>query len=392
MAQKSTKPKTPGGGTTVQAGSSLYLVYGDDDYLVGRKAKEWVQALCPESDQALGLEIIDGRVDVVAEAVASVRACLGALQTVGFFGGRKVVWFRDVNFLNDSVVGRSREVKDEIEHLTQLIKKGLQADQILVVSAAKVDGRTAFFKACQAAGQVVQYATPERTEQADERARDYALEAFRARGLRPVSGDVVERFIEKTGPDTRQIEQEAEKLYLYLGDRKDIRDDDVQAIVSSSRESVAWDLADAVGRRELRRALLVLRQLLFQKESEVGLVIGLEGRFRDLLLLDDCRRRGWVRIEEQGRYQKAVWTGGADGERALGSMKKDPRKTHPYRTLLLLQQAARYSPRELLAGQAEIVRSHEMMVSSGVPGSILLELLVLKLVGDGKAPARRMAG
>ena len=39
-----------------------------------------------------------------------------------------------------------------------------------------------------------------------------------------------------------------------------------------------------VGNRDLPGTFEVLRQLLFQGENEVGLIISLENRFRDLLL------------------------------------------------------------------------------------------------------------
>lgn len=362
---------------------AVHLVFGEDEYLVSTNAKELVDRLCPKADQAFGLEIVEARVDLVADAVAAIGRCLDGLRTLGFLGGRKVVWLRDATFLGSGVIGESADVKTRLDDLVKLVKAGLPQGQILVVSALKVDGRSAFFKACQSAGNVRKFELPDKSYQLEQQARGTAGDAFRKIGLN-IGPDALEEFLDKTGTDTRQIVQEVEKLSVYLGDRKSVQVADVQDIVSSSREAIPWDLADAVGSRDLAGTLKVLRQLLFQGENEVGLIISLENRFRDLLMYREALDRKWLRIKGSDRWKELEWVGSAEVEAFATSLPKDPRSTHPFRAMRLIEQAQKFTARELRRCQAMTLSAHETIVSSTSAKELMLEFLLIKLLGAAR--------
>jgi DNA polymerase-3 subunit delta len=368
------------------AESAVHLVFGEDEYLVSTNAKELVDRLCPKVDQAFGLEIIEARVDLVADAIAAIGRCLDGLRTLGFLGGRKVVWLRDATFLGSGVIGESADVKNRLDDLVKLIKAGLPQGQVLVVSALKVDGRSAFFKACQSAGNVVKFELPDKSYQLEQQARGTAGDAFRKIGLN-IGPDALEEFLDKTGTDTRQIVQEVEKLSVYLGDRKNVQVADVRAIVSASREAISWDLADAVGNRDLAGTLKVLRQLLFQGENEVGLIISLENRFRDLLMYREAMDRKWLNVTGEEPWLKVEWRQSPEVDAFASSLAKDPRTVNIYRAGKLVAQAKRYSRQELIRCQALTLSAHETIVSSTSAKELMLEFLLIKLLGS--VPPRR---
>ena len=339
--------------------------------------------LCPKADQAFGLEIIEARVDTVADAIIAIGRCLDGLRTLGFLGGKKVVWLRDATFLGTGVVSESADVKARLDDLVKLIKAGLPQGQILVVSSLKVDGRSAFFKACQSAGHVTKFELPDKSYQIEQQARGTAGDAFRKIGLN-IGPDALEEFLDKTGTDTRQIVQEVEKLSVYLGDRKNVQVADIQAIVSPSREAISWDLADAVGNRDLPGALKVLRQLLFQGENEVGLIISLENRFRDLLLYREAFDRKWLSVSGQEPWLKVEWRQSPEVEAFALSLVKDPRQVNPYRAGKLVAQARKYSRQELARCQALTLSAHETIVSATSAKELMLEFLLIKLLGANR--------
>ena len=363
--------------------AQVHLVYGEDEYLVSTNAKKLVDDLCPKENQDFGLEVIEAHADNAAEASAAVDACLMGLQTLGFLAGQKVVWLRDANFLGTGKTAEARETREAVDKLTALIKAGLQSGQVLVVSAPKVDGRSAFFKACKAAGSLQHFALPEKTYQLEAQARETAAAALKGEGLR-VSGEVLEEFLARTGTDTRQIMSEVEKLRTYCGERDEVSVRDVREVVSASREALAWDLADAVGRRNLEGALRVLRQLLFQGENPVGLLFTLEGRFKDILLYRECLDRGWVRVYGKGRYTEVEWSHDSEADEALSSFARDPRKTHPFRAKLMVQQAQKYSAKEAARCQGIVLEAHRRLVSSRMSKELLLEFLMIRLLGRGQ--------
>ena len=373
--QKESKPKGESAGR-----QALFLVLGEDEYRVRTRARELVDQLCPPAEAAFGLEIIDAAVENAAEGILAVRRCLEALRTLGFLGGRKVVWLRDATLFT---VEAAADVRATVEELTGQIKAGLPTGQTLVISAQKVFRGSAFFKVCQAAGHIEEFEKPKPWKQA-EYARGQVLDAFRVAGLK-AAADAVDLFLDRVGTDTRQIIQEAEKLAVYLGDRKDVCQDDVQAVVSLSRESIAWDLADAVGARDLPGALKILRQLVFQGEEPIGLIYSLEGRFREMIVLREALDRGWARVTGEGYGKKLEWKAGPEIEAKLTAMGRDPRVGHPYRNLKLAEQAQRFSMVQLRRGHAQMVRAHEAMVSTAVPSALQMELLLLKLLAPEKA-------
>ncbi len=363
---------------------SIYLIYGNDEYLVSTKAREITKKLVPPENKMLGLDVVDGSAATVDEAVGVINRCLSALQSMGLFSEEKVVWLKDVNFLYDNRTGMSATVKEQIDRLTALIKAGLSPELTLVISADKVDKRKAFFKACKASGELHEFMVPEKAYQADKFA-DRSLDQITADVGIQLVGDARSLFIAKVGYDTRNMVNEVEKLATYMGKSGRASVADVQAIVSSSRDAIAWDLADAFGKRDLPEALRVLRQLVFQKENIIGIVIGLENRIRELILYREAFDRGWIiKKSSYGRDSFAWGDVGAEADEFFGEkLTKDPRKTHPFRANLLAQQARRFSRKRLRYCLSEITKAHAELVSSRVPQEMTLEFLLIRMLAVG---------
>ena len=365
---------------------SIYLIAGDDDFLIDQRGKQLVEELCPPEERALGLEIIEGSVADSDEAVRALSQCREAVLTVGFFGGRKVVWLRNAIFFGELMSAKSDALKTGIDHLTALIKGGLPEGQVLVITALKVDGRTSFYKTCKSHAELIEFKASAKPKEQAQSVRARAQQVWQELGLTPATPDVMEQFLLRTGSETRQIMMESQKLSSYLGQGgQRVTVEDVRAVVSSARESIAWDLQDQLGYRQLGAAIQTLRQLLFQKESTIGLMIGLESRFRELVTLKECLRRKWLRIEGGGWKQEPVWSTDAEAEAALGAIAKDPRKMHPYRVVKMVEQAQKYTLAELIRAQRQLASTHEQMVSSSIPQELQMELMLIRIAGSQDA-------
>jgi len=270
--------------------------------------------------------------------------------------------------------------------LVATIKGGLAPGIVLVLSAPAIDKRTALYKVFGAGGHALEYALPEKTYQVEQQARRRAGDLFRETGVK-IDARALERFIEKTGPDTRQIVQEVEKLCLYLGDRTTVTEDDVRDMVSPAREAISWDLEDAVGHKDLRQAMHVLDRLVFQGESPVFMLIRIENRLSDLMVFQVCLKKRWCRIRESGNFINLDWRTGAEIDEALSQLKKDPRTLHAYRAGRLASQASRWTGHELLRARDHVLAAHENAVRSRLPKSLIVGFLILRLIGSGPAEA-----
>ena len=366
----------------------VYLVYGEDDYLVAEKARELAAGLLPEAEREFGLDIIDGRADRVAEACEAIEQCLAALKTVGgLFSSRKVVWLQNATFFGETVLGRSARVKDALVPLVALIKEGLVGDQVLLVSATKVSKRYAFYKTCKAVGELHEFAVSDKGWQNEKRASQLLGDLLAKKKLK-MSAPTRQAFLEKVGTDTRHLVGEVEKLAVYAGDCGEATADDVAMVSCSARGALAWDLLDAFGERRLGAAVTALRQLLFQKESAHGLLASLVSRIRDLMTYRDCMDRGWLRMEKGYRGPEIRWgTPPPEGDQLLSAFAKDPRKAHPFYAGKLAAQARRYRLGELQRALDEAIRTQQAIVSSAVDPALLLEVLLVRTVGKGPAGA-----
>ncbi|MDD5484036.1 MAG: DNA polymerase III subunit delta [Kiritimatiellae bacterium] len=357
--------------------AGVYLFSGEDDYLLVQDARVLANKLIPPAEQTLGLEIIEARARNASEAGASIARCLEALRTPGFTGARKAVWLKQANFLDRSLLARSREVTETLASLTGLIKSGLPPGNMLIVTSNAVDKAAAFFKACQAKGEIHLQAALKPWEK-EKAAIAFVRSALRNNKLQ-FSGRITEAIVALAGTETRQLIQEVNKLALFVHPRREVREEDIRGVVASARESSALNLADAVGRRDLPKAIALMRQLLFQKENEIGLVMGLESRFRYLLIMKEMAS-GKTTGREKGVLEALL----------AGDKGRPP---HEYFLKKLDEQARLFSRQELDAARSAILATRLKLVSSSGLEELLLEKLIIQLcrrrvAARGTSPAK----
>ena len=376
MQKKIQKPRPTPARREQPAG--VYLIHGENELAVTDQAREIIQRLIPASAEALSLEVIPAQAGNVAEALECIDQCRAAIQTVSLLGGPKAVWLRNASFLDQGLIGKSRAVRERLQTLADILSSGLPADQLLVITSPKVDAASAFFKACQAAGQVLEFKLG-KPWQRDKPAADFAAQAFRKLGLN-ISGSVLQAFMLKVGNDQRRIQQEAEKLALYLGEQHTVRQEHIAEITSASREFFGFNLEDAVAKRDLTSALRLLRQLLFQNEKPMGLIFGLENRFRSLAILRAALAKKWLSLSGQflnkGRMNQ-------EQEDFLYQTLNDNRLKNPYLAAQRAQQALAFSAAELDQRRAWILATRRQLVSSALPDRLALEMLIIKLCQPG---------
>src|SRR5213082_4328935 len=128
------------------AAAKVYAVVGSDDVEVKHTAAELAEKLQPANAGDFGVEIIDGAADNADQAAARIRSTIDALRTLPFFGGEKVVWLKNANFLGDDQKARSAAVQSALEELSEMLDRGIGSEVTFLISAAEVDKRRGFYK------------------------------------------------------------------------------------------------------------------------------------------------------------------------------------------------------------------------------------------------------
>ncbi len=265
-------------------------------------------------------EIIDASVSNSGEALHVISKLREALQTLPFFGSGKVVWLRDCNFLGDERAASAQAVTETLTGLAEELKNFKWRNVRLLISAGKVDKRKTFFKTLDKLGTVEIFAGLSADDRDwVERAEVAARTAVRER-QKEISGEALAELVSRVGPNARQLESEIEKLCLFAGGRDKIEVADVNAVCTRNKTARAFALGDALGDRDLPRLLRRLDEELWEAKfdkdkSEIGLLYGLIGKVRAMLLLKEMLREGWVKPTRQLQPIQ-----GATGARARGQI------------------------------------------------------------------------
>src|SRR6202048_709413 len=102
----------------------VFAVVGSDEGETKRRAKELASELTPEHGGDFGVDTVDGTADNAEQAVLRLRQAKEAILTLPFFGGEKLVWLKNVNFLADTVTGRSAVVQEALEEFKVFLERG----------------------------------------------------------------------------------------------------------------------------------------------------------------------------------------------------------------------------------------------------------------------------
>lgn len=383
---------------TAELKANIHAIVGSDESEVKRTAAELATKLAPAEAGEFGLEVIDAYVDNVDQAVSKIRSVMDALQTLPFFGGGKLVWFKNANCLGDTPTGRSASVLSALDDLAELLESGLAPEITFLISATEVDKRRSFYKAVskRAELQVIDRLDSSRAgweEEATEIVRGHA----KARGLQ-FDQDALDLFVLLTGGDKRQIENELEKIELYLGDEKGrnngrsrpiatkppvlrVEGEHVRDLVPLSRRGIVFELSNALGARDLERALTLIRRLLDQGENAIGIFLAaIVPTIRNLLLAKDLMERYRIpRPHAPYNFISALNRLPAEATEHL-PRKKDG-SINGYVLSLAAQQAHRFETTQLIAGMEACLEANLRLVTSQLDHELVLTEIVVKLLG-----------
>jgi DNA polymerase III subunit delta len=370
--------------------SSLALVCGDDEFAVKQRARQlygqWSEEL-GGSDH----EIIEATVSNGGDALKVVSKLREALQTLPFFGSGKVVWLRDCNFFGDERAASSQAVTETLGELAEELKNFAWQNVRLLISAGKVDRRKAFFKTLDKIGLVENF-TALSLDDKDwvERAEATARTAVRAR-QKEISEEALAELVNRVGPNARQLENEIEKLCLFVGGQKKIEFADISVICTRNKTARAFALGDALGDRDLPRLLKRLDEELWEvkfnkDKSEIGLLYGLIGKIRAMLLLKEMLREGWIKAEmDYNRFKAQLER--VPAEKLPADKRFNPLSLNPYVLYKALPQARKYTQGELVRAMDLLLRCNQRLVSSGLDEALILQQALVQIVAPQVAAA-----
>lgn len=383
--------------SAAKAEAPVALICGEDDFAVKQRAKELFHKWSTELG-GMDHEMIEATVSNSGDALKAIAKLREALQTLPFFGGGKAIWLRDCNFLGDERTASSGDVTETLAELAQELKEFQWQNVRLLISAGKVDKRKTFYKTLEKLGRVESFdGWSVNDKDWTDQAELMAEKLIEARNKR-ISADALKELIARIGPQPRQLANEAEKLCLFVGDRIEISKSDVDTICIKNKLSRAFALGDALGNRNLPVLLKCLDEELWEidakidkDKSEIGLLYGLIGKVRALLLLKEMMREGWIKAAYDYNSFKAQLER-VPAAKLPSDKKYNPLALNPYVLFKALGQVKNYTETELVRAMDLLLQANQRLVSSALDERIVLQQTLVQIVGAPTArPANRAA-
>jgi len=240
-----------------------YLVVGAEPLLRDDALEAIREATFADGPSDFDYERLDG------ETVTGA-ALLDAVGTLPVLAPRRLVVLRDP----ESSRARASGLTDAIGEALVALKDN--RDIVLVVLAAKVDGRSRWVKAFGSAA-VVRCDPPRRRK---ELADFIAAEASR-QGV-ALDAAAIALLGERTGPQLLMLRQEIAKAALFAAPGEKVKAKHVAESTSDVAEEPIWDLADAIGEGRCGDALALLAKLLRSGSAPPAILGAFVGHFRKL--------------------------------------------------------------------------------------------------------------
>ncbi len=271
------------------------FVCGPDDFLVGRLGRERYDELAKEIDDEFSRETISGFANNVADVEAAINRFREALQTISMFGGRRLVWLKDVNFLADSVTGRAESTLKQVEELQRLLEANDPANVAVLITAAPVDRRRAFPKWCEKNGDFTLIGGD-----GDASALAGVIMAEAQQLGATFEPGAIELMLTKVGANTRLLIEETRKLSTAVDDGMAITEDLVAELTPNVAEGDFFEAAEAFFSGDIKWTLAALHRHFFQGGDARPIISALQNRNRILLQVRALVDAGDARLGGRG--------------------------------------------------------------------------------------------
>lgn len=311
---------------------SLYYVVGTEPFFVSEIKKTFLQKALS------GNGAKDFNHDEVSASEISAEDLLALLETLPIMSERRLVFCSQAEKLTEADWGKiSPALKSE------------SSSTVFVCFFEKKDRRKKHFK----------FLKDHAMELSAEPLRAWELDPWldfllQKEGLE-LSADSKTLFRQLAGANLMEIQLELKKLQQYMGDEKKVSQKDILACTSRLKTDSIFDLTDAIGRKDIVRALSSLAQLLEQNQSELGALSMLARHIRILSILQEEKKQ---KLSKNQLAQKAGIS--------------------PYFLKNYLSQTSLWSRQQIDQTMEALFETDKALKSSPLSSHIYLESFILK--------------
>jgi DNA polymerase-3 subunit delta len=211
----------------------FYWLEGDEEYFIDQVMSFAEQNILTESEADFNISIFYGK---DAEWAQVVNAC----RRYPMFSEKQVVLIKEAQGMR------------EIEKLLDYIEKPLNSTHLFIAyKGKKIDGRTKFAKIVKEKGVFIST-----KKLFDNELPEWTQNLAKEKGY-TITNKALAILIDHIGNDLNRLNNEIDKVIVNLSDRNIITEDDIENFVGVSKEFNVFELQDALGKRDLYKAIRI---------------------------------------------------------------------------------------------------------------------------------------
>lgn len=244
----------------------FYLLMGDENYLK-KQYKEKLAAALVDVEDSMNYHYAEGN------NLDMNQICdLG--ETLPFFSERRVLVLENTGLLKKS----SKDVEEKFANFPE--------STYVIMIEEDVDKRNSLYKFFAKQGYVANLTTP------DEKTLLQWVKTLCKEEGKIIEDAAVFHLTEHMGTEMFLLKNELEKLFCYCQGRNQITVADVNEICLDEAEDKLFDMLDAIGNRNQKKALKLYRDLLELHKPPMQLLTMLSRHFNILLQMSALKETG----------------------------------------------------------------------------------------------------
>lgn len=265
---------------------AISLLYGEETYLLEAKLKK--------IKKDFG-ELVKG-INFIQLDETNVNELIADIETPAFGYPKKLIIARNTGLFKkekktakgqDAVLNKLMlKISEYIEENISLINEAVE-----LVFVEEVAEKNTLFKTIEKNGEVIEFALlklPQIIQNIQKICVAYQVK---------IDNESAKYFVELCGTSMQDLINEIRKLIEYVGTNEVITKKEIDLLAIKQIDSVIFDLTDNLGKKDTKKAMEVLNNLIYEKEPIQKILITLYNHFKKLYI---------VKIAEENRKDLAT--------------------------------------------------------------------------------------
>lgn len=249
--------------------NSIYLLYGEELFLLENSLRK-IKSLFGELVKGINFISIDE---------TNFNEIISDLETPAFGFEKKLIIARNTGLLKREGKKKSVELSKIREKLNNYIKENINIINesiVLVFVEEECDQKQELYKTIDKLGIVCKF-DYQKPIQIEKRLKTIC-NIYKVQ----IDNSTMQYFIECCGTNMQDLINEIRKLIEYAGENGKIQKEDIDKLTIKKMESVIFELTDNLGKKDITKALEVLKNLIYAKEPIQKILITLYNHFKKI--------------------------------------------------------------------------------------------------------------